>query len=756
MDKQDTNNAVLEYQNNGHKKNGAIAPIPYPVSPLLQPADYGDDFDLRQFLSVIRRRAWLILGVITVSMGAVTFNTFSQEKIYLSKFRLLVEPVNSNNSVSDLARSLPGNFGSGSGELDYATQIQVLRSPELLQKVIQPLQQQYPDLNYNTLLSNLSISRPGETKILEVSYQNSDPDQIEAVLEQLASVYLEYSLADRQTNVRQGLQFIDEQLPNLQQEVDTLQAELQQFRQDYNFTEPEIHFNQLAQKAATLEEQRFQLQQEMAQAQTRLQSLQGDSGALAALENSETYQQVLGQLRSVEANIAKESTRFQADSLNIQVLREERQNLLPILQQEAERVGATQVTDAANQLRILQARIPSLNQAQAEVEQSFQNLAVLNRLYTDLQRRLGISTEALTELLARRQALQVQAAQTEIPWEIIEGSTRPNLPISPNIQRSLMLGFIASSVLGVGAALLLDKLTDVYYSSDDLKNRTKLPLLANIPYEEQHGITGTAESSLPPLLRFQRWLGSFLPASTARTWRKMTSGDQSYGSYGYYGASAFSESLRVLHTNLKLLSADCPLRSVIIASALPGDGKSTIALNLAPTAAILGQKVLLVDSDMRRPQVAQRLNLNQKQGLSTVITNNSSETEIADYLQKPMPLVDFSVLPAGDLPPDPAKLLASQKMKHLVEDFERTFDLVVYDTPPVLGLADTSLLASHADGVILVVTLNKTTRSAVSQAIATFKQANIPILGLVANSQTKGTSSSSYAYSYYGSQSKNG
>lgn len=222
-------------------------------------------------------------------------------------------------------------------------------------------------------------------------------------------MYLEYSLADRQTNVRQGLQFIDEQLPDLQQEVDTLQAELQQFRQNYNFTEPEIHFNQLAQKAATLEQQRFQLQQEMAQAQTRLQSLQGGSGALAALENSETYQQVLGQLRSVEANIAKESTRFQEGSLNIQVLREERQNLLPILQQEAERVGATQVTDAANQLRILQARIPSLNQAQAEVEQSFQNLAVLNRLYTDLQRRLGISTEALTELLARRQALQVQA-----------------------------------------------------------------------------------------------------------------------------------------------------------------------------------------------------------------------------------------------------------------------------------------------------------------------------------------------------------
>ncbi|MEB3226665.1 MAG: polysaccharide biosynthesis tyrosine autokinase, partial [Synechococcus sp.] len=443
----------------------------------------------------------------------------------------------------------------------------------------------------------------------------------------------------------------------------------------------------------------------------------------------------------------------QYNSLNIKVLEEERQNLLPILQQEAQRVGSTQLASAITRFQTLQAQIPTLNQAQAEVEQSFQELAVLNRRYNDLQREIQIATEALTTFLKRRQALEVQAAQTEIPWEVIEAHSRPNLPISPNIQRSLTLGLVASTILCIGAALLLDKLTDVYYSLDDLKNRTKLPLLGTLPYQEQQGVTEETEASLPPILRFQYWLTSLIPASITKTWQKLTNRDQSYGYYGYYGASAFSESLRVLHTNLKLLSADRPLRSIIIASASPGDGKSTLALNLAPTAAILGQKTLLVDSDMRRPQIAQRLNLRQNNGLSNVISSTDSESGVREYLQQPMPLINFSVLSSGDIPPDPAKLLASQKMRHLVEDFERTFDLVIYDTPPVLGLADSSLLASHADGVVLVVTLNKTTRTAVSEAIAVLKQANIPILGVVANSQTKGTSKSSYAYSYYESRS---
>ncbi|BAW96828.1 putative protein involved in exopolysaccharide biosynthesis [[Synechococcus] sp. NIES-970] len=734
MDKNTTNNTIAQYRN-----NGTPISMSAPVAPSLQLVEE-EDFDLGQFLSVVRRRVWLILGVTTVSMGLITVNTLSQERVYASRFRLLVESVNSNNdisSLSNLAQGLQQNLGVRAGGLDYETQIQVLRSPELLQKVIQPLQEQYPDLDYESLFGNLSITQPGDTKILEVSYQSADPDQIEAVLEQLASVYLEYSLAERQTNFRQGLQFIDRQLPSLQQQVDDLQGELQNFRQEYNFIDPEAQADQLAETAATIEQRRLQLQQEIAQAQNRVQALQGETGALAALKDAQTYQQLLGQLRSIDANIAKESTRFQDDSLNIQVLEEERQNLLPILEQEAERVGTTQLADAMTQLQILQAQIPSLNQAEAEVEQSFQDLAALNRQYTDLQRRLQIATGALTQFLTNRQNLEIQAAQTEIPWQVIEAPIRPTSPISPNIQRSLILGFVFSSILGLGAAVLLDKLTDVYYSTEDLKNQTKLPLLGNIPYnEEKYEVMEGTESLLPPMLRFKRWFASLVPTPVAETWQKLVGGNRAR-SRDYYGASGFSESLRVLHTNLKLLSADRPLRSILITSALPGDGKSTISLNLSPTAAILGQKTLLVDGDMRRPQVAQRLDLRQNDGLSTILTSDISDAEIKDFFQQPIPFVDFSVLTSGNPPPDAAKLLASQKMKHLVQDFEQMFDLVIYDMPPILGLADASLIASHADGVILVVTLNKTPRSAVAEAIATLKQANIPILGVCGGQQPR-------------------
>ncbi|MFM7424162.1 MAG: CpsD/CapB family tyrosine-protein kinase [Elainella sp.] len=174
----------------------------------------------------------------------------------------------------------------------------------------------------------------------------------------------------------------------------------------------------------------------------------------------------------------------------------------------------------------------------------------------------------------------------------------------------------------------------------------------------------------------------------------------------------------MLHTNLQFLSTDRPLRSIIISSALPGDGKSTVSINLARTAMILGRRVLLVDADMRRPQVHERMQLENHQGLSNYI---SSDIPLKSVLQKPISLFELSVLSAGPTPPDPTKLLASRKMQQLMRELEQSFDLIIYDTPPLLGLADASILAQHTDGIVVVARLGKTSRSAVSQALDNLK-----------------------------------
>ncbi|MEL7330511.1 MAG: Wzz/FepE/Etk N-terminal domain-containing protein [Cyanobacteria bacterium J06559_1] len=188
-------------------------------------AQQEEDSDLRNLIAVVRRRAWVIAGVAAVVMAAITANALKQPKIFRGQFQVLVEPVNADDDFSELT-SVLGQQELGRSGLDYATQVQVLRSPELIEPVAEQLQQTYPQLDYLTLLQNLQISRLGETKILEISYVGEDPTQIQVVLDQLSSTYLKYSLEERQTNLRQGINFVENQLPDLQAQVNLIQDQL--------------------------------------------------------------------------------------------------------------------------------------------------------------------------------------------------------------------------------------------------------------------------------------------------------------------------------------------------------------------------------------------------------------------------------------------------------------------------------------------------------------------------------------------------
>ncbi|NEO03735.1 MAG: hypothetical protein F6K50_53180, partial [Moorea sp. SIO3I7] len=172
--------------------NGNFPPLPQ-GSPWLEPDD--SEWDLGRWLMVLERRSLVIIGVVATGMSYVYPRTVNEEPIYQSKFRILVEPVNAANDLGNLT-SVLGQQNLKSG-LDYETQIQVLRSPELMALVLQELQKTHPEISYNSLISDLKITRLGKTKILEISYQGNDPDLILTILNQLAEVYLTYSLEER-------------------------------------------------------------------------------------------------------------------------------------------------------------------------------------------------------------------------------------------------------------------------------------------------------------------------------------------------------------------------------------------------------------------------------------------------------------------------------------------------------------------------------------------------------------------------------
>ncbi|QZZ21815.1 polysaccharide biosynthesis tyrosine autokinase [Leptothermofonsia sichuanensis E412] len=697
-------------------------------------------FNIDHLLGTLRRRSLLLAGVTIAATSFMWYRALTQAPSYQSGFRLLVEPVTAENTLQNLTDTSTRQF-----KLDYATQIEVLRSPELLQPIANQIQKQYPGFSYGELISNLTVSQPKGTKILDIRYSGSDPQKVKYVLDQVSEGYLRYSQLERQTNLRRGIQFVEEQIAKVQERVNSLQIALQTFRQRNNFIDPDSQSQRVSTQITALEQQRLEVQKQLAEVRSTYDSLQIEPGAVAALANSPSYQAVLGQIRELDSKIAIESARFREGNLALQLLEDQKQKLVPLLRQEARRSLGNKLAEVESQLRLLEVRQQAIANAEQYWTQQFKRLPITSRQYTDLQRDLRVATESLTRFLETRENLQVQAAQQEVPWQLIAAPALPGAPLS-SIGRDLLIGALAGLALGIAAAMVAEKLDNTFHSSEELRKQLKRPILAIIPFYEAVQPEPKAPSKIKHLFqpaRLKSLVRGRRRPPTSRT------------------TSIFLEAFRSLHANIRLLRTDPPITTLVISSALPGDGKSTVAINLAQAAASMGQRVLLVDADMRKPRIGSRLGIPSSRGLRDLIETNtrpsrviqqfhrSTPEEVSDNPQiLPFGAENLYVLTSGEVSQDPAKLLSTQRMQDLMEHFQTIFDLVIYDAPPLLNLADSSLLGAHADGVVLVAGLGKTDRTALLQALETLRLSRIPVLGIVANNLRSATSATVKHYYY--------
>ncbi len=731
------------------------------------PIDRGPDLKERakpepgQFLAALRRRALIILGVTAAATSVAYLLTVSRTPTYNSKFQLLIAPL-ATEAQDPAANAQENAPATVSPRVDYQAQSKVLLSPKLIDPVVNKLQAEYPNLTYDSLRQDLKIGLPqdaGEGKILEVRYQDPAPQKVKQVLNALIPVYLQYGSQQRQSTARQGLEFVNQQIPPLQARVAALEKQLQTFRQQYGLIDPDAQGKQLTDQIAAIQKQRQQTQLQLNEAQTRYTGLQRQTNlkpeeaiAGSVLSQAPDYQKLLERLREVESQLALESAQYTDEHPRILYLRDQRQKLLPLIQQEAQRavgkklastaasgvsayqnsvrLGLTeQLVEAANQIPVFQTQLQALSQTEAQLVQQAKQFPVVARRDGELQRQLATATNQLNQLLDKRETLQFETAtqKQKMPWELILPPSEPDATL-PSLERNLALGALLGLLLGVGIALLLERLNTVLYTSRDIKVVTRLPILGTIPFQKQLKQLAPAAKMIDLASQSQS-----LALNNA-------------GGAQDYVATPFSDAFRSLFKNIRFLRFDNPVRSVVISSAVPGEGKSTVAMNLAQAAAAMGQRVLLVDADLRRPQVHKLVGVANAQGLSEVVDHDLSlKAAIKSAPFDP----NLYVLTTGAIPPDPTSLLSSQKMAHLVAVLPKAFNLIIYDAPP-LGLADASLLAPQTDGLIMVTRLGKIERGVLEQAIETLEVPQAPVLGLVVNGVKEFSRSEKQLYhSYY-------
>lgn len=698
--------------------------------------DESSEFNIVSLIRTVKRRQGIFLFTFAIVTGALSINTLRERifsPVYQGGFQIQVKnPFEDKSGVASAAPGAEGTVGAiarSSFNPDINNLIVLLRSPLL----IRPLAEKQ-GIGMNQLISQLSIAPQAigsitTDSILNVTLNWPNPVQGRQILSALSQVYTRFSQSQRQEALDSGIKFLDRQAPEIQQRVDRLQNEMLRFRETNNNLDPLDNAKSIISTRDELVQQLRQLQTQQVELTSRLDSISsgrlqwspsgaptaaeqlGRQGAATAgrgagAEAAAGAQTPLDQLNQFETDLASARATYREDSPIVQSILAKRNSLLPVVRrQAADEVRASLLANVAQQ--------DELNRQILLLNQNFRNNPQKMREFEDLQGRLSLAREHYTSYIQARENFRLELARSTTPWQVISPAEFEDIPVEPNIQRSLLRALLIGLAAGLVAAIIRERTDNVFHTPMDAERELQLPVLGLIPF-----------LPLEP--------GLEISASLA----KMSAGER----------FAIRESLRSLFTTFRLLRADRNIRMVGVTSSTQGEGKSTAVTIFARTLADLDLKVLVVDADMRLPMQSRYLGIEQGEGLSTLLSNSSLSPR--DLIQK---LNDnFDILPAGPKPPDPARLLNSSRCQEVVDQVRNLegYDIVLWDAPPCLMLSDPILLGEKLDGIIFLVGLGKVNRELAPQACQRIKATGVDVLGLICNQVSFPTRLNDYGYEY--------
>ena len=713
-------------------QNLEIKKIDYLNTPVYEDTESG--LNLTEIKNTVLRHLPLIAGCTITLTSLALLKTLITPPIYMANFEILSEPVNIETrvtSTSDKSRETREQIGSV--KLDDV-QLKILKSPRLISRAVESLQDKYPGLNYQELISNLTIDfisgGNSEQNILLVVYRNPDKQKVSDVIDVLTKTYLDYRVEKRLSGVKRGIAFLDRQIPRVAEEARSLENQIKELRSSNNFIEPDVSLKPIADSSNAIAREGDRITsklQELRSISNNLErELQAESGRSTTALSLATprYKKLVDELEKIDTELALESAIYNNESGTMSVLQQKRQNIVDLIV-EAE----TDIRQKLNnQISALESRQTNIAAETADVRLELEEWSAVSSQYNNLKQKLALTNKKRNEFTLQKDSLLIDAAQKEAPWQLLTPASEPRTNNVSTINY-LLLSSTLGSILGIGIALLKDKQQKIIYTSAKVEQLTNLPILASIPYipraRKFPALKPVATVSASPAdsdsLVLDHSIPQFAVPSSIEAFRSFAV------NLGFFNFAA----------NQDNFIQDTTLKSVVITSAIPREGKSTVALNLARASASMGKKVLLVDTDLRSVDcLTKSLGLEAAIGLRNLL-NHKNPTVRLDCIQK-LPLEEnLHLLTSGyhDLstPQNPSRLLASDKMSSIMEKLRESFDLVIYDLCAIIGFADVNLLAKKTDGIIVVTGLGRIQTVALNEALSQLKLCQAPTLGVAVN-----------------------
>ena len=737
-----------------------LTPVPLQVSrnvSVIHAAAATHDSILRDYLRVLIKRKWTVLGSLGIVFGASLIATLRTTPIYDAVGSIAI------NKPDPVLQSLRDATNSGADyydPTDLDTEVRILHSDLLALQVIKQLNLEHlpefggtgspstsslefttealqPDsARANSLLAafkgNLRVILEPNTRIIDIHYLSPNKDLAARVVNALASTYIEQNFKTRFESTMQASDWLSRQLVDLQMKVETSQEKLVKYQKDHQILGIDEKQNITTAKLDELNKELTAAESERMQKESVYRLAEaGDTESAAAVaagviqdKTSESTSALLEKLQEQKADlkiqVAQLSTQFGPAYPKLAQLNNQIQEIDAQIQSEMKKVAGRLRGDYL-------ASLQRENMLRAALEEQKQQENKLNESaieYSFLKRDFETNRTLYEGLLQKLKEAGVTAGLRSNNIRQVDMARTPVVPTEPNIPRNLGFGFVLGLSTGIGLAFLLEGIDNTVRTPEQAQAISGLPSLGMIPL----GSKNNSESNSRGLA----------VAPSKETVELITQSRPQ---------SQMAEAYRALRTSLLLTSVGAPPKIILITSALPQEGKTTTSVNTATVLAQKGTRVLLIDADLRRPSIHKALGLGPRIGLSNVLTGGAV---LPEAIVRSSLLPNLFALPAGTPPPNPAELLASAQMVEVLAELRQHYDHIVVDTPPTLSVTDAVVLSTRADAVVLVIRCGQTTKPALRRSREILAQVNARVAGVLLNAVNLDSPDYYYYYEYQG------
>jgi len=699
---------------------------------------------LYDYLLILRKHLWLILTFVVAVVTIVSVATFRMKPVYVANAKIEIDHESSNILPFQATDSY-------SYEMDLdnyiGTQSRILTSETLALETVRntglagnpefsdgssdaiatgTLKNQKPPSEIAAFLGGLKVQRIPNTSLMEVSFESTDPQLAARILNAHLENYITQNYRSRYETAEEATKWLQSELDELSVRVRRSEDARIQYERNNQIWAVDDKNNITTQRLADLNKQMTDAQSDSLKKQALYEfAKSGDLDAVPQLRDNAVLQDMQKRRADLSVGYADAVNQYGPNFPKVQRLQAQMKELDEQMMRERKGI----VVQLENDFREAKQHEELLGRALDAQKAEANGMSEKMVQYNILKREAEANKTLYDSLQTKLKEAQISSGLKSSNIRIVDPAMIPSTPARPAKTKNIAMAFLFGLVGGIGLALLREYLDNTVKTPDDVETLARLPSLSVVPS------FGAELSSVKPS-------GWFKTISSNGHDKRIELVAQ------HLPKSQMSEAFRALRTALLLSQPDHPPQVILVSSALPREGKTTVAANLAVTLAQLGDKTVLVDADLRKPGVGRLLNLgtDKHAGLSSYLAGVST----LDIVTMPHPAIpNLAAIPTGPLPPNPADLLSSHKLTDAIAELRKKFKFVVIDSPPILAATDGVILSVQADGVLLVVRSGETPKEAFTRTRDLLVSVKCLLLGVVLNAVDSKAPHYHYSYRYY-------